>query len=107
MNKISETEWRPFYKMAGMHFISFRILYREFKILCNQRGEKNFYGHKRILYYHALRSVELLLKSFMIFKGESRTKVKKIFSHNIFNLFLNVDCYGLAFDSKVFMDCFL
>jgi hypothetical protein len=45
----------------------------------------------------------LLLKSFLIFKGQTRAQIKKEFKHDIEFLLLEVDTYGVTFDMKAFI----
>jgi len=102
MDKFPENNWRGLYQLALLHFISIKILNKEFKRLKTKHGKK-LGGYYLIIYYHALRSVELLLKSFLIFKGQTRAQIKKEFKHDIEFLLLEVDTYGVTFDAKAFM----
>jgi hypothetical protein len=94
--------WQIFYRSAQLHYVSFRILSREFKKLRNTHGGKKFSGYHRIVYYHALRSVELLLKCYLIYKGYTANQVKKEFGHDLLYLILIVEQHGLIFDEKTF-----
>jgi HEPN domain-containing protein len=103
MGKMSENHWEFLFKLAGLHYLLIDPLIKRFKYLEAKSGDKSLSGYQLIICYHAMRSIELSLKSFLMQKGRTRSQVRKDFGHDITDLLLEAEEKGLSFDAKTFV----
>jgi HEPN domain-containing protein len=96
MNKTSNKEWRVFFIMAKSHLIVVKKLLRK-----NTTGKLTHYD--LIVYYHLYRAVELLLKSFLLYKGSDRNEVKA-YRHNLIDIVFAAQNKGLIINGELLLN---